>query len=164
MHVFVLSGRTHEQHLATVQVGEHLQLGSRRKALRHALAGALDVPQGVEPARDRNVALFFAEDYGPDIPHSRKRLHVDQVEQCFFTVVIEKYAMRDKALLRLARIVSAADTNRLADDPIATGFEAIAVGYNLRFPDDQENLRRQFEVYDALYAWCRLEVAKQEGQ
>ena len=26
--------------------------------------------------------------------------------------------------------------------------------------DDVENLARQFEVYDALYAWCRLQVAK----
>jgi len=25
---------------------------------------------------------------------------------------------------------------------------------------EAENLERQFEVYDALYAWCRLEVAK----
>lgn len=81
--------------------------------------------------------------------------------KCSFEAVIQKYGLKDKALLRLTKIVSAADTNRLADDPIATGFEAIAVGYSIRFPDDQENLRRQFEVYDALYAWCRLEVAKQ---
>ena len=33
------------------------------------------------------------------------------------------------------------------------------VGYSLRFPHDQENLERQFEVYDALYAWCCLQVA-----
>jgi hypothetical protein len=45
-------------------------------------------------------------------------------------------------------------------DPIARGLEAIAVGYSVRFPDDVENLARQFDVYDALYAWCRLQVAK----
>ncbi len=28
-------------------------------------------------------------------------------------------------------------------------------------PDDDENLERQFEVYDALYAWCCLQVAKE---
>jgi hypothetical protein len=39
--------------------------------------------------------------------------------------------------------------------------EPIAVGYGLRFPDDRENLSRQFDVYDALYAWCRLHVAKE---
>jgi hypothetical protein len=35
-----------------------------------------------------------------------------------------------------------------------------AMGYSQRFPDDQENLARQFDVYDALYAWCRLAVAR----
>jgi hypothetical protein len=81
-------------------------------------------------------------------------------DKCSFDAIIQKYGLKDKALLRLAKIINAADTNRLGDDPIATGFEAIAVGYSLRFPDDHENLRRQFEVYDALYAWCRLEVAR----
>ncbi len=59
----------------------------------------------------------------------------------------------------MAKIVNAADTNRLDNDPIAAGLEAIAVGYSLRFPNDKENLELQFEVYDALYAWCRLQVA-----
>ena len=43
----------------------------------------------------------------------------------------------------------------------ARGLEAIAVGYSLRFPDDLENLERQFDVYDALYAWCRLQAARE---
>ena len=49
-------------------------------------------------------------------------------------------------------------TRFIDSDPIARGFEAIASGYSLRFPDDIENLEHQFEVYDALYAWCRLDV------
>ncbi len=79
---------------------------------------------------------------------------------CSFDAIVAKYGLKDKALLRLARIVNAADTNRLADDPLAAGLEAIATGFGVRFPDDLENLERQFEVYDALYAWCRLEIAK----
>ncbi len=78
--------------------------------------------------------------------------------KCSFETIIEKYGLKDRALLRLARIVHCADTDALADDPIAAGLEAIAVGYSLRFPDDHENLARQFEVYDALYAWCRLQM------
>jgi hypothetical protein len=78
---------------------------------------------------------------------------------CTFDVIIQEYGLTDKALLRLARIVNAADTGRLDADPLAAGFEAIAVGYGLRYPDDRENIARQFEVYDALYAWCRLDVA-----
>jgi len=57
--------------------------------------------------------------------------------------------------------VHAADTNEGYDqEPVGYGLEAIASGYSLRFPADMENLARQFEVYDALYAWCRLQVAK----
>lgn len=83
--------------------------------------------------------------------------------KCSFETIIEHFGLTDKALLRLARIVHSADVeaDRQAD-PIAPGLEAIAVGYSLRFPDDLENLERQFDVYDALYAWCRLQVAKEE--
>ena len=79
---------------------------------------------------------------------------------CSFETIIRKYELTDKALLRLAKIVHAADTDQFETDPMAVGLEAIAVGYSLRFPDDLENLHRQFELYDALYAWCRLQVAK----
>ncbi|MEE9531187.1 MAG: chromate resistance protein ChrB domain-containing protein [Syntrophobacteria bacterium] len=80
---------------------------------------------------------------------------------CTFDVMIREYGLADKPLSRLAKIVNAADTRRLENDPLAAGFEAIAVGYGLRFPDDQKNLEKQFEVYDALYAWCSLDVAKE---
>lgn len=82
-----------------------------------------------------------------------------QDDLCTFDAIIQKYDLNDKALLRMAKIVNAADTNRFDQDPIAAGLEAIAVGYGVRFPKDQENLEHQFEVYDALYAWCRLQVA-----
>jgi len=78
---------------------------------------------------------------------------------CTFDVIIRKYELKDKPLIRLARIVNAAETRRLEKDPLAAGVEAIAVGYGLRFPDDKKNLERQFEVYDALYAWCCLNAA-----
>lgn len=78
---------------------------------------------------------------------------------CTFDVIIKDYELTDKALLRMARVINAADTARLEADPLAAGFEAIAVGYGLRFPDDRENIERQFDVYDALYAWCRLDAA-----
>lgn len=81
--------------------------------------------------------------------------------KCSFESIIEKYELTDLALLRLAKIVHAADIETdLHTDEIAPGLEAIAVGYSLRFPNDKENLSRQFELYDALYAWCRLQVAQ----
>ena len=83
--------------------------------------------------------------------------------KCSFETIIEHFGLTDKALLRLAETVHSADVRADRDaDPVATGLEAIAVGYSLRFPDDLENLERQFDVYDALYAWCRLQVSKGE--
>jgi hypothetical protein len=81
--------------------------------------------------------------------------------RCSFESIILKYGLQEPGLVRLAQIVHAADVAEDIDkDSIARGLEAIATGYSLRFPEDGENLVHQFEVYDALYAWCRLEVAK----
>jgi len=81
--------------------------------------------------------------------------------KCSFEAIIAKFELQDPALARLAQIVHAADVAAdFATDPIARGLEALAVGFSLRYPNDEENLLHQFEVYDALYAWCRLQVAK----
>jgi hypothetical protein len=81
--------------------------------------------------------------------------------RCSFESIILKYEIKNAALARMAKIVHAADVAADIDkDPIARGLEAIAVGYSLRFPDDEENLANQFEVYDALFAWCSLQTAK----
>jgi hypothetical protein len=80
--------------------------------------------------------------------------------RCSFESIILKYGIQDPGLSRLARIVHAADIAEDNDtDPIARGLEAIASGFSLRFPLDRENIARQIEVYDALYAWCRMDVA-----
>jgi len=80
--------------------------------------------------------------------------------KCSFETIIEQYGLTEPGLLRMAKIIHAADTKDRDSDPLAAGFEAIAVGYSIRYPNDKENLDHQFEMYDALYAWCRLDVAK----
>lgn len=105
-------------------------------------------------AKERGAIPFDAP--GVELGHHDGR--------CSFESIIIKYVLNDAALLRLAKIVHAADVAEDIDsDPLARGLEAIATGYGLRFPDDHENLERQFDVYDALYAWCKLEVAKGRG-
>ena len=102
---------------------------------------------------------------------TRSHVHVDRVAcPWLITRFIDSdaeflFAPKSQVLeiaKKKAKIVNSADTNRMENDPVAAGLEAIAVGYSLRFPDDLENLDMQFDVYDALYAWCRLEVAKGE--
>ena len=113
----------------------------------------LFVPRSqVKSIAEREGALSF-DATGADFDH--------EGDLCTFDVMIRKYGLTDKALLRLASIVNAADTRRPEKDALAAGLEAIAVGYGLKFPDDQKNLKKQFEVYDALYAWCSLQVAKE---
>jgi len=96
------------------------------------------------------------------IPFDAPGVELGHLEgRCSFESIIVRYEIQDRALLRMARIVHAADVaDEIDSDPLARGLEAIAAGYSLRYPDDEENLAQQFEVYDALYAWCRLQVTK----
>jgi hypothetical protein len=81
--------------------------------------------------------------------------------RCSFESIILKYGLKESGLLRLAKIVHSADVAEDIDkEPLARGLEAIATGFSLRFPEDEENLAYQFDIYDALYAWCRLDVVK----
>jgi hypothetical protein len=82
--------------------------------------------------------------------------------KCSFEAILTKYELTDPALDRLAIIVHAADVAAdLHTDPIAPGLEAIASGFSLLLPDDAANLEAQFAVYDALYAWCRIQIASE---
>ena len=96
------------------------------------------------------------------IPFDCPRVELGHQEgKCSFESIIHKYGLKEPGLLRLAKIVHAADVSEDMDkDPLGRGLEAIASGFSLRFPEDNENLAHQFDLYDALYAWCRLEVAK----
>lgn len=88
----------------------------------------------------------------------------DAEGRCSFEAIILKYGLKEPGLLRLAKIVHGADVSKDIDsDPISRGLEALARGYSLRYPEDMENIEHQFEVYDGLYAWCRLEAARQAG-
>ena len=111
----------------------------------------LFVPKSqIEKAAKESDAIPF-DAPGVELGHHEGR--------CSFESIILKYDLKDAGLARLAKIVHAADVAEDIDtDPIARGLEAIASGYSLRFPDDMENIKHQFEVYDALYAWCRLDV------
>ena len=125
----------------------------RKSPLVDTEAEFLFVPKGeIERVVKENGAIPF-DAPGVELGHHEGR--------CSFESIMLKYDLKEAGLVRLAQIVHAADVSEDIDkDPIARGLEAIATGYSLRFPDDLENLEHQFEVYDGLYAWCRLQVAK----
>jgi hypothetical protein len=81
---------------------------------------------------------------------------------CTFEVLIREFSLAtDPALVRLARIVHAADVSEaLASDPLGPGLLAIGIGGLDVEDDDQVLLARGSFVYDALYAWCVRETAR----
>ena len=84
-------------------------------------------------------------------------------DKCTFDAIIEKYKLRDPALLELAKIVRGADTENKDLTPQSRGLVAIAEGFRLITSNDFENMEEQFPVYDALYAYCRLKTESTEG-
>ena len=80
--------------------------------------------------------------------------------KCSFEVLVEDYDLgEDPALVRLARIVHAADiASELDSDPAGAGLLAIGIGGLDVEDDDYRLLERGSFVYDALYAWCQREV------
>ena len=96
---------------------------------------------------------------GAEFTHTRSS---QGTERCTFETLIVAYGLDgDEALVRLARIVHAADVSEdLASDPLGPGLLAIGLG-GLRVEDDDHHLlERASFVYDALYEWCVLDVAE----
>ena len=83
-----------------------------------------------------------------------------QGNRCTFEVLVDRFQLGgDPAMVRLARIVHAADVaGELDSDPLGPGLLAIGEGGLDAEADDQRLLERGSFVYDALYAWCQRQV------
>ena len=66
--------------------------------------------------------------------------------------------IHDAALDHVATIVRGADTSRPDLTPQCEGLLAISYGLSSNFSDDHEMLKHGMVMYDALYAWCRLQL------
>ncbi len=82
-------------------------------------------------------------------------------DKCSFDAIVEKFGINDPAILLLAGIVRAADTDRLGSVPEASGLEAIMTGIGMGSKDDFDAIQKASFVYDALYANCRLKVLRE---
>lgn len=76
-------------------------------------------------------------------------------ELCTFDVMIEEFGLRTEPLLRLARIVRAADTARLDLEPEAAGLLAASLGLSRIYSDDLAQIEAGLTLYDAFYRWAR---------
>jgi hypothetical protein len=79
---------------------------------------------------------------------------------CSFEVLVEEYGIDDPSVALLARIVHGADVPEDRDaTPQSRGLLAVAEGFHLLDLDDHRQLELSLPVYDALYAWCKSELA-----
>ena len=101
--------------------------------------------------------LAVAEAEGGYSFDAKDATYTHRGNRCTFEVLIDEYQLdRDPALVRLAKIVHAADIAiDLHSDPLAPGLLAIGEGGLAVEHDDQTLLARGSFVYDALYAWCQ---------
>jgi hypothetical protein len=81
-------------------------------------------------------------------------------EKCSFDAIIEKYKITDPVVLELAKIVRAADTDKMEMAPEAAGLEAIMTGIGMVAKDDYESIEKARPVYDALYINCKLKLVR----
>ena len=83
-------------------------------------------------------------------------------DKCSFDAVIEKYKIKDPAVLELAKIVRAADTGKMEMALEAAGMEAVMTGFGIVSKDDYETIAKASPVYDALYTNCKLKLIREK--
>lgn len=77
-------------------------------------------------------------------------------DRCTFEAILEDYNLTDPALQRLGEIVRAADVKDQEHIvPEGLGLRAIAEGFAAMGIPDEERLRLEFPLYDALYAYAQ---------
>ena len=99
-----------------------------------------------------------------DIPPHPEAKYVHREGKCTFEVLVEEFKIADPAVTRLAKIVHGADIAGEEDaTPQSAGLKAIAEGFAETGRDDLDRLEKEFPLYDALYAWCQRQAAKQKA-
>lgn len=83
-------------------------------------------------------------------------------DKCSFDAIIEKYEIKDPAVLELAKIVRAADTENKELAPESVGLDAVATGSMMIVKDDKEAIEKGRYVYDSLYAYCKLRLLREK--
>jgi hypothetical protein len=108
----------------------------------------------------RDEVLATAEREGAISFDARGARYTHRDGLCSFEVLVQEYGLDDPALPLMARVVHGADLREDADATRQSpGLLAIADGFALLGLDDQRQLELELPVYDALYAWCRIEAA-----
>jgi hypothetical protein len=110
----------------------------------------------------RDDVLLYAEREGAISFDAIGARYTHRDGLCSFEVILEDYKLGDDpALALVAKVVHGADVSEDADaTPQSRGLEAIAWGFMHLGLSDQEQLAAELPVYDALYEWAKLQVAR----
>ena len=93
-----------------------------------------------------------------DVPNCELGHHGEDVS---FNSITKKYELTDPALALLGDIVRAADSRPANPHAAGEGLRWIAHGFASLGLTDHEILKREFFVYDALYAACQAKVTRE---
>ena len=85
-------------------------------------------------------------------------------EKCSFDAIVEKYKIKDPAVLEVAKIVRAADTGKMEAVPEAIGLEAVMSGISIIAKDDYEAVEKAGIVYDALYTRSKMKLIEEKSK
>jgi len=101
--------------------------------------------QVFEKAKELNATPY-------DIPGAEYSHHGGE---CTFDYIIQKHQLNDPAIMQIAQIVRAADTDHFDMAPQAAGLWAISAGLSYNIKDDYQQLAIGMKIYDALYSWAK---------
>jgi hypothetical protein len=68
----------------------------------------------------------------------------------------------DEALQGVRKLVRAADTGGINEEPLAWALELVAVGTPFLVDSDHEALEKEFPVYDAVYTYFKQQIIREK--
>ena len=106
-----------------------------------------------------NTGAIPFDTAGAELDH-----HVCNGEKhCTFDAIVEKYELEsDEALQRVRKLVRAADTGGIDEEPLAWALEVVAVGTPFLVDSDHEALEKEFPVYDAVYTYFKQQLIREK--
>jgi len=111
------------------------------------------------PRENTGAIPFDTAGTGVELDH-----HICNGEKhCTFDAIAEKYKLEgDEALQRVRKLVRAADTGGINEEPLAWALELVAVGVPFLVDSDHEALEKEFPVYDAVYTYFKQQIIREK--
>jgi AraC-like DNA-binding protein len=76
-------------------------------------------------------------------------------DKCTFDFIVQKHQIKDEAVLKIAKIVRGADTDKFDLAIQSAGLWAISAGLSHNYTNDHELLEKGMMIYDALHSWAK---------